>query len=89
MPYAMLANAIPGNRMGFYMGVFNFFIVLPQIAASLGLGYVMSSLLGGNTMNAVLLGGASMLIAAFCVRFVDDDESLDGAISTDEGEFAD
>ncbi|HBR94136.1 MAG TPA: MFS transporter [Opitutae bacterium] len=79
MPYAMLANVIPGSRMGFYMGVFNFFIVLPQIAASLGLGYVMASLLGGNTMNAVLLGGASMLIAAFCVRFVDDDESVDGA----------
>lgn len=77
MPYAMLANAIPGNRMGFYMGIFNFFIVLPQIAASLGLGLVMSVFLAGSTMNAVLLGGVSLLIAAFCVRFVDDDETLD------------
>jgi maltose/moltooligosaccharide transporter len=77
MPYAMLANAIPGNRMGFYMGIFNFFIVLPQIAASLGLGLVMSAFLAGSTMNAVLLGGVSLLIAAFCVRFVDDDETLD------------
>lgn len=75
MPYAMLANVIPGEKMGFYMGVFNFFIVLPQIAASLGLGKIMSSLLGGNSMNAVLLGGVSILIAAFCVRFVDDEES--------------
>ena len=74
MPYAMLANAIPGNKMGFYMGIFNFFIVLPQIAASLGLGLVMSFFLAGNSMNAVLLGGVSLLIAAFCVRFVDDDE---------------
>ena len=74
MPYAMLANAIPGNKMGFYMGIFNFFIVLPQIAASLGLGLVMSVFLAGNSMNAVLLGGVSLLIAAFCVRFVDDDE---------------
>ena len=74
MPYAMLANAIPGNKMGFYMGIFNFFIVLPQIAASLGLGLVMSFCLAGNSMNAVLLGGVSLLIAAFCVRFVDDDE---------------
>ncbi len=77
MPYAILANAIPGNRMGFYMGIFNFFIVLPQIAASLGLGLVMSVFLAGSTMNAVLLGGVSLLIAAFCVRFVDDDETLD------------
>lgn len=75
MPYAMLANVIPGEKMGFYMGVFNFFIVLPQIAASLGLGKIMSTLLGGNSMNAVLLGGISILIAAFCVRFVDDEES--------------
>ena len=53
------------------------FIVLPQIAASLGLGIVMSVFLAGNSMNAVLLGGVSLLIAAFCVRFVDDDETLD------------
>lgn len=72
MPYAILSNAIPGNRMGFYMGVFNFFIVLPQIGASLGLGKIMSSFLGNNTMNAVLLGGASMMLAALCVRLVED-----------------
>ena len=77
MPYAMLANAIPGNKMGFYMGIFNFFIVLPQIAASLGLGMVMSVFLGGSSMNAVLLGGVSLLIAAFFACFVDDHESTD------------
>ena len=77
MPYAMLANSIPGNKMGVYMGIFNFFIVLPQIAASLGLGIVMSVFLAESSMNAVLLGGVSLLIAAFCVRFVDDDETLD------------
>ena len=84
MPYAMLANAIPGNKMGFYMGIFNFFIVLPQIAASLGLGLVMSVFLAGSTMNAVLLGGVSLLIAAFCVRFVDDHESLDEEVINNE-----
>jgi maltose/moltooligosaccharide transporter len=84
MPYAMLANAIPGNKMGFYMGVFNFFIVLPQIAASLGLGYVMKLLLGGNTMNAVILGGASLLIAGVCVRFVDADEPEDEGPSEED-----
>jgi maltose/moltooligosaccharide transporter len=70
MPYAMLANAIPAAKMGFYMGVFNFFIVLPQILASAGLGLLMKYLLGSNPMNAVLLGGCSMVLAGLCVGFV-------------------
>lgn len=70
MPYAMLSNAIPAQKMGFYMGVFNFFIVIPQILASLGLGLLMKKLLGDNPMNAVLLGGCSMLVAGLCVGFV-------------------
>jgi maltose/moltooligosaccharide transporter len=70
MPYAMLANAIPASKMGFYMGVFNFFIVLPQILASLGLGLLMKAVLGGKPMNAVLLGGASMVLAGLCIAFV-------------------
>jgi hypothetical protein len=70
MPYAMLANAIPAQKMGFYMGVFNFFIVIPQILASLGLGTLMKSVLGDNPMNAVLLGGCSMVVAGLCVGLV-------------------
>ena len=70
MPYAMLANSIPAQKMGFYMGVFNFFIVIPQILASLGLGTLMKSVLGDNPMNAVLLGGCSMVAAGLCVGFV-------------------
>lgn len=73
MPYAMLSNSIPAARMGFYMGVFNFFIVLPQILASAGLGSLMKTVLGGNPMNAVLLGGCSMLLAGVCVTFVSKD----------------
>ena len=73
MPYAMLSNAIPAEKMGFYMGVFNFFIVIPQILASLGLGALMKSALGNNPMNAVLLGGCSMLVAAVCVSLVPKD----------------
>ena len=70
MPYAMLSNAIPPEKMGFYMGVFNFFIVIPQILASLGLGSLMKAVLGNNPMNAVLLGGCSMAVAALCVSLV-------------------
>ncbi len=75
MPYAMLSNAIPAARMGFYMGVFNFFIVLPQILASLGLGLMMRQFLGNNPMNAVLLGGCSLLLAAAVVYIVDAPEA--------------
>lgn len=72
MPYAMLSNVLPEEKMGFYMGVFNFFIVLPQILASLFLGKLVVQLLGGHSINAVLLGGVSMLIAAAAVHIVDD-----------------
>ena len=75
MPYAMLSNAIPGSKMGFYMGVFNFFIVLPQILASVGLGWVLRVFLNNNAMNAVLLGGASLIVAAIMLQFVDTKKS--------------
>lgn len=73
MPYAMLANVIPGHKMGFYMGVFNFFIVLPQILASVALGKLVDALLGGSAMNAVLAGGISMGIASVAVLIVGDE----------------
>lgn len=73
MPYAMLSNAIPAAHMGFYMGVFNFFIVLPQILASAGLGLLMKHLLGNNPMHVVLLGGVSMGVAGLCVGLVSKD----------------
>jgi hypothetical protein len=56
--------------MGFYMGVFNFFITIPQILASVGLGTLMRHVLGGNPMNAVLMGGGSMILAGCCVGLV-------------------
>lgn len=70
MPYAILAGALPARKVGLYMGIFNFFIVLPEIVASLGFGWVMSSLLGNNRMAAVLAGGVFLLLASGLVRFV-------------------
>src|ERR1019366_3327008 len=64
MPYAMLADAIPEQKMGFYMGVFNFFIVLPQIVAAALLGPVVKNLFGGHALPAVITGGVSLLVAA-------------------------
>jgi maltose/moltooligosaccharide transporter len=75
MPYAMLSNALPPARMGFYMGVFNFFIVLPQILASVGLGRVMELLFHNDATRALLLGGLSMLLAAALTLRVREEES--------------
>ncbi len=82
MPYAMLSNAIPADKMGFYMGVFNFFIVIPQILASLGLGTLMKFVLGDNPMNAVLLGGCAMVLAGLCVGLVSKDVDRAGVHET-------
>lgn len=74
MPYAMLSNAIPAGKMGFYMGVFNFFIVLPQILAATVLGSVVGHVFGGRAMPAVVVGGAAMLVAAAALSFVQAEE---------------
>jgi maltose/moltooligosaccharide transporter len=73
MPYALLANAIPPTQMGFYMGVFNFFIVLPQILAATLLGPAVQHLLGGQPIRAVMFGGACMLAAAVALHWVPAD----------------
>lgn len=64
MPYAMLAPSLPKERIGVMMGMFNLFIVLPQIVASSLLGYILKQFLHSEPMNALVLGGASMGVAA-------------------------
>ncbi len=71
MPYAMLAGSVPQERMGVYMGIFNFFIVLPEIMASLFFGWVMLHLLDNNRLAAVVAGGVFLLVAAALVLRVD------------------
>ena len=63
MPYAMLAGAIPAERMGIFMGIFNFFITLPQIVSALFSGPIVKHVFGGNASYAILLGGIMMFIA--------------------------
>ena len=67
MPYSMLANALPAGKTGVYMGIFNFFIVIPEIVASLGFGWVMNNVLDNNRMAAVVAGGAFMALASLLV----------------------
>lgn len=72
MPYAILAGSLPQEKMGVYMGIFNFFIVIPQITAAAILGFFVKNIVGGEAIYALLLGGASMIIAGLMVMFVDD-----------------
>ncbi len=70
MPYAMLAGSLPSNKVGIYMGIFNFFIVLPEIIASLFFGWIMEHLLNNNRMAAVQIGGVLMILAALICYFL-------------------
>lgn len=72
MPYVILAGAIRPERMGVYMGVFNLCIVIPQVVQSFVTPQIYKSVLADNPLNAVMLGGASMLVAAACVFVVKD-----------------
>ncbi|MEQ1763134.1 MAG: MFS transporter, partial [Pyrinomonadaceae bacterium] len=72
MPYVILAGAIKPERMGVYMGVFNLFIVFPQVVMSFLIPQIYQSVLGGKPINVVVLGGISMLVAAASVFIVKD-----------------
>ena len=76
MPYAILAGSLPSNKMGTYMGIFNFFIVIPQILAASVLGFFVGTLFEGQAIYALLLGGASMIFAALMVVFVTDRDDV-------------
>lgn len=75
MPYAILTGSLPASKMGVYMGIFNFFIVIPQILAASILGFLMRKYFNGDAIWALVAGGISMIIAALTVFFVDDVDS--------------
>lgn len=72
MPYAILSGALPANKMGFYMGVFNFFIVIPQILAAAILGFFVKDLFNGESIYALVIGGVSMIIGGLMNFMVTD-----------------
>ena len=63
MPYSMLSGVIPAAKMGVFMGIFNFFITLPQIVSALFSGPIVKHLFGGNAAYALMLGGGLMILA--------------------------
>ena len=64
MPYSMLTASLPSNKMGVYMGIFNFFIVIPQILAATLLGFFTKHFFNGNAIYTIVLGGCLMMVAA-------------------------
>lgn len=71
MPYAILSGVLPKDKVGIYMGIFNFFIVLPEIIASLGFGWLMKNVLNNDRLLAVEVGGGMMILAAIiCYLFI-------------------
>ena len=78
MPYAMLSSSVNPNKMGMMMGLFNMFIVIPQIIASLGGINFLYKLIGEAHINAMLLAGISLIIAGLCNFFITDKNAISG-----------
>ena len=76
MPYAMLSSSIPSQRRGVYQGIFNFFVVLPEIVTALGFGWIMKHLLHDDRLLAVAIGGVCLIIAAGLALFIENTGSF-------------
>jgi maltose/moltooligosaccharide transporter len=67
LPYALLSDAVPAAKMGVYMGIFNFFIVIPQLIAASLLGLLLKTFFANQPIYALVIGGASLIVAGLCV----------------------
>ena len=70
LPYALLADTVPAHKMGVYMGIFNFFIVIPQLLAASVLGFLLKTLFGNAPIDALVIGGASLAVAGLCTLWI-------------------
>ena len=76
MPYAMLSSAVDPTKMGMFMGIFNMFIVIPQIIAALGFINFLSNQLGSESINAMLVAGVSLIVAGLCNFLITDKAAI-------------
>jgi maltose/moltooligosaccharide transporter len=72
MPYAILSSAVSHKKMGVYMGMFNLFVVIPQIVAAAVLGLLVRTVFHGHAIYAIVLGGAAMVLSGVLMAFVKD-----------------
>lgn len=77
VPYAMLAGALPPTKMGYYMGVFNFFIVIPQMVAATILGFIVTRFFNAEPVYALIVGGISMILSGLLTLRVDDRATIE------------
>lgn len=76
MPYAILTGSLPADKMGTYMGIFNFFIVIPQILAASILGFITRELFNGQVILTLVLAGCSLILGALSVSIVQDKDDV-------------
>ena len=76
IPYAMLAGALPASKMGYYMGVFNFFIVLPQMVAGVTLGFLTKHVFGNQPVLTLVFGGGAMILSGLLTLRVHDADDI-------------
>lgn len=77
IPYAMLSGALPSAKMGYYMGVFNFFVVIPQIVAGTILGFLVNTFFNDEPIYALIVGGCSMILAGLLTLGVSTNKKID------------
>ncbi len=77
IPYAMLSGSLPSSKMGYYMGVFNFFIVIPQIVAGTILGFLVNTFFNDEPIYALIIGGLSMILAGLLTLTVTTNKKID------------
>ena len=63
LPYALLSDSVPARKMGVYMGIFNFFIVIPQLVAASLLGFLLKTFFENQPVYALVIDGASMIVS--------------------------
>jgi maltose/moltooligosaccharide transporter len=71
LPYALLSSNLPSHKMGVYMGIFNFFIVIPQLVAASVLGLVIREFFGQASIFGLVIGGVLMIVSGVAVLLVD------------------
>jgi maltose/moltooligosaccharide transporter len=71
LPYALLSSNLPSHKMGIYMGIFNFFIVIPQLVAASVLGLILREFFDLQSIYGLVIGGVLMMIAGVSTLLVD------------------
>ena len=77
IPFAMLSGSLPSAKMGYYMGVFNFFVVIPQIVAGTILGFLVKEYFNSEPVYALVIGGISMILAGLLTLRVSTNKKID------------